>query len=109
MTKKLTGRQAVITLMQGNKVRKTGAPSYFYLSEQNRLCRRIPSGEHEECEFGIEHCFFRHDDWEIVQEPEVWEGELEGRLGGLVTIGSEYMPNWMQNKLVKVRIEEILE
>ena len=124
MNKKLTGREAVIALMQGKNVRKTNAPSYFYFSEENKLCRRIPSGEHEECDFGVEACFFRYDDWEIVPEPMVWEG-VESVIVELTQDNSVMyatypprptqterfliqVPETFANKRVKVRIEEIL-
>ena len=108
MKEKLTGKEAVIALMQGKKVREASGDVYYY--DENGLFCSDPSGENTHVFYGDDFgSIFEHDEWEIVIEPRVWEGVLEGRLGGMVLGGpGPVMPDWMLEKKFKVRAEEIL-
>lgn len=107
--KKLTGREAVIALMQGKKIRAPNAQPYFYLNNDNVLIRQLPNEPFENCHdlgYGFDS-LLRHDYWELVSEPMVYESET--------VVGGEYdfevsvqVPKKFNGKRVKVRVEEIL-
>lgn len=107
-TKKLTGREAVIALMQGKKIRAPNAQPYFYLNNDNVLIRQLPNEPLENCHdlgYGFDS-LLRHDYWELVPEPMVLEGERTvGDIHGNLVVHLDFSWN---SKRVKVRVEEIL-
>jgi hypothetical protein len=93
MTKKLTGREAVIALMEGRAI-KNHNRTLSLLSDQYCVDQ---TGFH----WSLKE-ILSEKEWEIVPEPMVWEE--------IIDIGDQSkVPTWAQNKRVKVRIEEILE
>jgi hypothetical protein len=104
-SKKLTGREAVIAIMQGKKI--TREEDEIWLNPGAvELDTNKTSQKHKYLSFAE---ILAYDDWEIVIEPRVWEGECEGRVDALVLGWSgPTMPDWMHEKKFKVRAEEIL-
>jgi len=98
--KKLTGREAVIALMENKCVR--------------RLNEVVKYDEEEDCFYNeVRSLSFvdivKCDDWEIIREPMIWESENErveytDAYGDILQV-----PSGWYGKRVKVRIEEILE
>ena len=121
MTKKLTGREAVIALMEGKKVRRTGV---FNEEQFNNMVSFDPAELKIICTFNdnpddYDYWQLAHvvqfKDWEIVPEPMVWEG-VESVLSHIPIsqthpYSQQYVsvPFRFSGKRVKVRIEEILE
>ena len=111
MTKKLTGREAVIALMEGKKIfriEKCISPEEEYRMEllvdkNNQPCIWTTKSPYAQ-PFSFDRVL-SHDDWELV--PMVWEGvedaEYTDAYGAVIQIPHEW-----RNKRVKVRIEEIL-
>ena len=94
MTKKLTGREAVIALMEGKTIRV--------------MVKRTPVTEKSEVWDLNYLTTLKEEQVEIVPEPMVWEGEL---LADMDYHGDEAcveIPRSFLSKRVKVRIEEIL-
>ena len=109
--KKLTGREAVIALLDGKKIRAIGAEPYFYLSKDKVLLRQMPDKPFEDCRdlgYSLDDVL-RDVDWEIVPEPMVWGSEI---LLNEIPISPDYthcvVPIRFHNKRVRIRIEEII-
>ncbi len=101
MSQKLTGREAVIALMDGKKVINGGAIFYF---TDGRCLSRYSDGTISERSLDE---VFSYGNWTIVPEPMVYESET--------VVGGEYdfevsvqVPKKFNGKRVKVRVEEIL-
>lgn len=121
MTKKLTGREAVIALMDGKTL-------FTEDDQQGNSKIKFINGRVERLETNIASPawninYILQKDWEIVSEPMTWEGEeivqeyigitiKEGFLTDIREPNDKYFyiktPESFKNKRVKVRIEEIL-
>ena len=114
-TKKLTGREAVIALLERKKICRYGSFNNVQFhntvsldSEEWQIICIFNRDKSDIQTWQLSHVL-QFNDWELVPEPRVWEGILEGRLGGMVYEGdSPYMPDWILGKKIKVRAEEIL-
>lgn len=130
MSDKLTGREAVKALMDGKKIFRTAT----YLGSNHTYRMQIDvsgdketvvwtSGDYSPKPFSLDHVIV-HNDWEIVQEPMVWEDDqtvgtqfFSKQLtvsGSLVAseckeVQVVYVPDSFKEKRVKVRVEEVLE
>ena len=101
MSNKLSGREAVKALMDGKSVKRKDRVLQYFEDEDAFVYFGSP--------FTVE-TFERivvHDDWEIVQEPLVWEGEM--LFDTLADLGINAFPIGFYGKTIKVRIEEIGE
>lgn len=106
-SKRLTGREAVIALMQGKKVKRVSVPEFVYsINNCNHFV--LHRNKHYMGTHMVFHDFLTHNDWEIVPEPMVEEFEvkvLDETWGGAsIEISHSFV-----GKRVKVRVEEILE
>jgi len=106
MTKKLTGREAVIALLDGKKIKTyeyTIDEVIFYIKDYSLFSSFEDKTEvHRDIS---DILLFDH--WEIVPEPMVWEGEAEPDFHSLDVL-TIMVPKEFDGKRVKVRIEEIL-
>ena len=111
-TNKLTGQEAVIALMQGKKIKRITAAKEtavaFYQPTQRCFEVKFFSSDGLALGrdfFGIESIVTK-ENWEIVHEPMVWEGERTvGDIHGNLVVHLDFSWN---SKRVKVRVEEIL-
>lgn len=117
MSNKLTGREAVIALMQMKSVKRKDRVLQYFEDEDAFIYFGSP--------FRAEtfENIVAHDDWEIAQEPLVWEDEqtvgtrfysnqltVSGKLvsSDCKEVYTVIVPDSFKDKRVKVRIEEIL-
>jgi hypothetical protein len=128
MTKKLTGREAVIALIEGRQVFRMGSFSnnqfhntLTFYPDVGKIDCTFNRDSNDVKEWQLIHVLQYHD-WKIVPEPMVWEGEegvlcsegykqkFEGNASFMTLSLSYYVkvPETFANKRVKVRIEEIL-
>ncbi len=97
MSQKLTGREAVKALMDGKKVknpRRTVQLKGGLLVDEANYSWSLSD-------------LLKQDDWEIVPEAMMWEGEATVDFHSLDVL-TVMVPKQFENKRVKIRIEEIL-
>jgi hypothetical protein len=111
MSQKLSGREAVIVLLEGKKVFRSSHPVGKLVVTYNLLDTCFEGNFPNDKNMGPEALsmedVLKHHDWEILKERMVWEGEmLFNQLPGNPNLLK--IPDRFYGKRVKVRVEEVL-